>query len=370
MELPGYWGDEGLGRTNGVVWFRKEFNVPASLAGKPAKLLMGRIVDADYDYINGVLVGSVSYQYPPRSYDVAPGLLKAGKNIIVVRVINVAGRGGFIKDKPYELRIGNDVISLAGTWKYKVGIAARPMRPSITIQYQPLGLFNGMIAPLLPYTIKGVIWYQGESNAGRPSGYGEMFSAMITDWRGKWDEGNFPYIYAQLPNYGEAVDQPSESGMAEVREAQLKTLALPNTGMAVTIDVGEWNDIHPLDKSDVGMRLALAAESVAYGDTTVVPSGPIYRSMRIEGSKVIISFTDVGSGLMAKGGGPLKRFEICGSDGKFVWAKARIVGDNVEVWSDNVPVPAAVRYAWADNPAGANLCNREGLPASPFRTGR
>jgi len=370
MELPAYWADEGLGRTNGVVWFRKEFDVPAALAGKPAKLLMGRIVDADYDYINGVLVGSVSYQYPPRRYDVAPGLLKAGKNIIVVRVINTGGRGGFIKDKPYELRIGNHVISLAGRWKYKVGVVARPMLPSITIQYQPLGLFNGMIAPLLNATIKGVIWYQGESNTWRPSGYGEMFAAMVTDWREKWGEGNSPFIYVQLPNYGEALDQPSESGSAELREAQLKTLALPNTGMAVTIDVGEWNDIHPLDKSDVGRRLALAAENVAYGDATVVPSGPIYRSMRTEGNRIIISFTNIGSGLMAKGGGPLKRFEICGSDGKFVWAKARIVGDSVVVWSDSVSVPTAVRYAWADNPAGANLYNREGLPASPFRTGR
>jgi sialate O-acetylesterase len=370
MKLPAYWEDEGLERTNGVVWFRREFDVPASLAGKPAKLLMGRIVDGDYDYINGVFVGSVSYQYPPRRYDVAPGLLKAGKNIIVVRVINTGGRGGFMKDKPYELRIGDRVISLAGKWKYKVGVKAHPMPAPTVIEYQPLGYFNGMVAPLLNYAIKGVIWYQGESNAGRPSGYGKMFSAMITDWREKWKEGDFPFLYVQLPNCGEAVDQPSESGMAEVREAQLKTLSLPSTGMAVTIDVGEWNDIHPLDKSDVGMRLALAAQTVAYGDKSVVSSGPIYRSMQIEGNKIIISFTSIGTGLTARGGGPLKRFDICGSDGKFVWAKARIMGDKVVVRSEKVPTPIAVRYAWADNPAGANLCNREGLPASPFRTDR
>jgi sialate O-acetylesterase len=268
------------------------------------------------------------------------------------------------------LRIGNHVIDLTGKWKYKVGVVAGPMPPSTTIQYQPLGLFNGMIAPLLPYTIKGAIWYQGESNGGRPSGYGEMFAAMITDWREKWGQGNFPFFYVQLPNYGEAVDQPSESGWAELREAQLKTLALPNTGMAVTIDIGEWNDIHPLDKSDVGRRLALAAENVAYGEAEVVASGPIYSSSRVEANKIIISFTNVGTGLLAKGGGPLKRFEICGGDGKFVWAKAKIVGHNVEVWSAAVSTPTAVRYAWADNPAGANLYNREGLPASPFRTGR
>jgi sialate O-acetylesterase len=389
MVLPAYWADDGLlvpsaKNTNGVVWFRREFNVPASLAGKPAKLIMGRIVDADYDYINGVFVGSVSYQYPPRRYDIAPGVLKAGKNTVVVRVINSGGRGGFIKEKQYALVIGNHTINLAGNWKYKVGIAAPPLPfGGPTIIYQPFGCFNAMIAPLLNYTIKGVIWYQGESNAGYPDGYAKEFAAMITDWRAKWklsrtahenkkkgeqNEGDFPFIYVQLPNYGEPFDYPTESGMAGLREAQLKTLSLPNTGMAVTIDIGEWNDIHPLDKDDVGKRLALAAEKVAYGDNKVVYSGPIYKSMEIKGNKVVISFTRVGKGLVARGG-PLKTFEICGADGKYVWAKAVIKSDNVIVWSDSVSNPTAVRYAWADTPAGANLYNGEGLPASPFETG-
>lgn len=371
MDLPSYWADEGLKNTNGVVWFRREFNVPASLAGKPAKLIVGRIIDGDYDYINGVFVGSVSYQYPPRRYDVAPGVLKAGKNTVVVRVINSGGRGGFVKDKQYALMIGNHTINLAGNWKYKVGVAASPMPfGGPTIIYQPFGCFNAMIAPLLNYTIKGVIWYQGESNAGRPSGYANEFAAMITDWREKWDEGNFPFIFVQLPNYGQALDLPSESGMASLREAQLATLALPNTGMAVTIDIGEWNDIHPLDKGDVGKRLALAAEKVAYGENKVVYSGPIYRSMDIEGNRIIVLFTNAGGGLVVKGGGPLKRFEISGIDGKFVLAKAEIKRDKVVVWSDTVSHPTAVRYAWADNPTGANLYNKEGLPASPFETGK
>jgi len=370
MEIPAFWEDEGLKNTNGVVWFRREFNVPASLAGKPAKLIMGRIVDADYDYVNGVFVGSVSYQYPPRRYDVAPGLLKAGKNTIVVRVINSDGVGGFIKDKQYALVIGNHMISLAGEWKYKVGVAVSPMPfPGPTIIYQPTGCFNAMIAPLLNYTIKGAIWYQGESNCDRSDGYDKMFASMITDWRMKWNEGDFPFLFVQLPNYGPAASKPGPSGWANVRNAQLKTLSVPNTGMAVTYDIGEWNDIHPLDKGDVGKRLALAAEKVAYGDNHVVYSGPIYKAMKVEGNKILLAFTDVGTGLVARRG-PLKQFEIAGSDGIFVWAKARIKGDNVIVWSEEVPDPAEVRYAWADNPAGANLYNREGLPASPFEAGK
>ncbi len=370
MKLPAYWADEGLKNTNGIVWFRREFVVPPSLAGKQAKLIMGRIVDADFDYINGVFVGSVSYQYPPRRYDVAPGLLNAGKNTVVVRVLNSGGLGGFIKDKQYALVIGNRIINLAGNWKYKVGVAASPMPfGGPTIIYQPFGCFNAMIAPLLNYTIKGVIWYQGESNAGYPIGYAKKFSAMIADWREKWREGEFPFIYVQLPNYGEPFDHPTESGMAGLREAQLQTLSVPNTGMAVTIDIGEWNDIHPLDKGDVGKRLALAAEKVAYGNNKIVYSGPIYKSVKIEGARAVVSFTNVGTGLVSKGG-HLRTFEICGADGKYVWANATIRDNEVVVWSDSVSVPVAVRYAWADTPTGANLYNREGLPASPFETGK
>jgi len=369
MDLPAYWADEGLKNTNGVVWFRRQFNVPASLAGKPAKLIMGRIVDADYDYVNGVFVGSVSYQYPPRRYDVAPGVLKAGRNTVVVRVINSGGRGGFIKDKQYALVIGNHTINLAGSWKCKVGVAVPPMPfGGPTIIYQPFGCFNAMIAPLLNYTIKGVIWYQGESNAGNPGGYAEKFAAMITDWRKKWHEGDFPFLYVQLPNYGEPVVQPAESGMARLREAQLQTLSVPNTGMAITIDIGEWNDIHPLDKGDVGKRLTLAAERVAYHDTTVVYSGPIFKSIEFKDNKAILSFTNIGKGLISRGG-PLKTFEVCGGDGKTVWAKAIIKRDQVIVWSDSISDPTGVRYAWADTPQGANLYNKEGLPASPFVAG-
>lgn len=225
-----------------------------------------------------------------------------------------------------------------------------------------------MIAPLLKFAIKGIIWYQGESNTDNPNGYHEKFSTLITDWRQKWGQGDFPFLYVQLANFMEAKSQPSESKWAQLRKEQRKTLSVPNTGMAIAIDLGEWNDLHPSNKKDVGERLALLARKIAYGEKDIVASGPLYKSMKIEGNKVIIEFSEVGSGLVAKGGGELKHFAIAGSDKKFVWAKAIIEGDKVVVWNNSISNPAYVRYAWADNPEGANLYNKEGLPASPFTT--
>lgn len=368
MPVPGFWNDHGLKGVNGVVWFRKDIEVPASMTGKPAKLLLGRIVDQDSVFVNGRFAGTVGYQYPPRRYELPAGMLQPGKNTIVVRVINSGGRGGFIKDKPYQLTAGNEVIDLTGEWRFALGTTAPPLPPQTFFQYQPTGLFNAMIAPMLNYRIKGVIWYQGESNAGRPAEYRTLFPAVINTWRQQWKQGNFPFLFVQLANYMQTKDQPGESSWAMTREAQLKTLSLPNTGMAVITDAGEWNDIHPLNKEDVGKRLALWAQKQAYGDKKVVYSGPLYQSMSVQGNKIILQFTNTGSGLMAKGGGGLTYFAIAGADKKFVWANATIEGNKVVVWNDQVPQPVAVRYAWADNPEGANLYNKEGLPASSFRT--
>ncbi len=368
MEIPGCWINTTLGSVNGVVWFRREIDIPSSMAGKKAKLNLGRIVDADSAFINGVFVGTTGYQYPPRRYEIPSGLLKEGKNIIVVRVISNIGNGGFVLDKPYELVVGEEKIDLKGEWRYRLGAEMPPLEGQTFISWKPLGLFNAMISPLLNYRSKGVIWYQGESNAGEPLKYRKLFSTLINDWRKNWNQGDFPFLFVQLPNFMEAKDKPSESNWALMREAQLKTLSVPNTGMAVAIDIGEWNDIHPLNKKDVGSRLALAARRVAYGEKDIVYSGPVYESMKIEGDKIIISFTNLGGGLVVRGGGALKQFAICGPDKKFVWASAKIVGDKVIVWNENVKNPVAVRYAWADNPEGANLYNEEGLPASPFRT--
>ncbi len=367
MKIPGYWASTALGNVNGVVWFRKKIDVPSSMTGKEATLILGRIVDADSVFVNGLFVGTTSYQYPPRRYIIPPNILKAGDNTIVVRVISNSGEGGFVLDKAYEIDAADTAIDLRGMWQYRLGATMKPLASQTFIRWKPLGLYNAMIAPLLNYRMKGVIWYQGESNAGRPVEYRELLPALIRDWRNHWKQGDFPFLIVQLPNFMEAKSDPSESNWALLREAQRRALSLPNTGMAVTIDIGEWNDVHPLDKKDVGNRLALAAQKVAYQEQQVVYSGPLYQLMRIEGNKIVLTFTNIGSGLMAKGCA-LKCFAIAGADKKFTWADAKIENDNVIVSSSKVLNPVAVRYAWADNPDGANLYNEEGLPASPFRT--
>ncbi len=367
MTIPGYWSDGNLGNVNGVVWFRKEFEVPGAFCGKPSRLFLGRIVDADSVFINGRFVGTTSYQYPPRIYSLPGGLLKPGKNSIVVRVISTLGRGGFVPDKPYEIQCEGGTIGLTGEWKYQLGAALPPLAGPTFFYYKPAGLFNGMITPLLSYAIKGVIWYQGESNTDRAMEYRTLFPALITDWREKWKKP-FPFLFVQLPNFMETKETPSESDWALLREAQAKALSVPNTAMAVTIDLGEWNDVHPTGKKEVGRRLALAAREKAYGEKTVVFSGPAVHSVRIKGSRIVIAFDHTGSGLCAKGDTALAYFALAGENRRFVWAHAKIDHRTVTVWSEEVPKPVYVRYAWADNPQGANLYNREGLPASPFRT--
>jgi sialate O-acetylesterase len=234
--------------------------------------------------------------------------------------------------------------------------------------HSPSGLYNAMIAPLIPYGIQGAIWYQGESNAGRAYQYRKLFPAMIKNWRADWEQGDFPFLFVQLANFRAVKPDPNESDWAELREAQLMTLAVPNTGMATIIDIGDAVDIHPKNKQDVGKRLALWALAETYGKE-IVYSGPLYKSMEVRGNQIVLHFDHVGGGLVAGGGEPLKGFAVAGADRKFVWADAKIEGDKVVVSSGQVSEPVAVRYAWADNPV-CNLYNKEKLPASPFRTDR
>jgi sialate O-acetylesterase len=372
INIPGYWEDQGIKDLNGVVWYRKEINVPASMIGKAAKVFLGRIVDADILYINGKQVGNTTYQYPQRRYNVPVDLLKAGKNIFVIKVTNTNGKGGFVADKPYYVFAGNDTVDLKGEWQYKVGEVYVPRTGGfggggISAQNQPAALYNAMVAPLINYTIKGFVWYQGEANTGRAEEYAKLQPAQIADWRNKWQQGDISFLFVQLPGFMDYNYLPSESQWAQLRESQLKSLSVPNTGMAVAIDLGEWNDIHPDNKKDVGERLALIAKKLAYGEN-IISSGPLYQSATIDGNKIIISFTNTGSGLMTNDGEALSEFAIAGADKKFVWAKAIIEGDKIILSSEEIINPAYVRYAWADNPVNANLYNKEGLPASPFRT--
>lgn len=371
IAVPGYWEDQGIKELNGVVWYRKEIHVPASMTGKAARLFLGRITDADVVYINGRRVGNTTYMYPQRRYAIAADVLKAGKNSITVRVTNYNGKGGFVPDKPYYLFTGSDTIDLSGYWQYKVGEVFMPGRLQnfsgvIAAQNQPAALFNAMVSPLTNYNIRGFVWYQGESNVGRSAEYAKLQPAQITDWRKNFNQSELPFLYVQLPNFMDANYLPSESLWAELREAQLKSTSTPNTGMAVTIDLGEWNDIHPDNKKDVGERLALIADKLVYGKE-VVYSGPVFHKAEIKDNKMILSFKHIGGGLISKDGEELREFAIAGADKKFVWAKAKIEGDKIIVWHDEINNPLYVRYAWADNP-DVNFYNKEGLPASPFRT--
>lgn len=369
-KLPAFWTEEIFKNVNaGVVWYQKDIEISADLARKKAVLYLGNVYNQDSTWINGVLVGHTQDKHKARVYEIAENIIKPGKNSIFVRALAVAAPPGFVKDKPYKLEIENQTIDLTGFWKYQLGVAAKPAPATTNLAYIPAVLYKGMIAPLTNYPIKGVIWYQGEANSARGQEYRKLFPELITDWRKQWNIGNFPFLYVQLPNYLIVKPQPSASNWADLREAQLLTLSLPKTGMAVTYDIGEWNDIHPQNKKDVGIRLALAAQKIAY-KTPIVHSGPIFKSCKIKHNKIIIYFANIGSGLVAKDGKPLNNFAISGNNQDFVWAKAVIKNNTVEVSHPDIQKPMSVRYAWADNPEGANLFNIEGLPASPFRTNK
>lgn len=366
MKVPGSWEDQE-GEFEGTVWLKKEIILPNGSNGKAAFLNLGRIKDADETYINGVKVGNVTYEYPPRWYKIPAGVLKDGKNTITVRAINGSGKGEFIADKPYYLELEGQKIDLKGNWQYKIGTKMNRVAPGQTfIRWKPTGLYNAMINPLINYNIKGTIWYQGESNTGKPKEYGDLLRTMISDWRTKFGQKNMPFIVVQLSNFMEASKQPTESNWAELRDQQRKvTQEVPNTGLVVTNDIGEWNDIHPLNKKSVGDRLALQAQKIAYNDK-ITADGPIYQSVTFENNKAILTFKK-GTDDFAKME-DLKGFSIKNNNGNWVWAKAKINGNKILVWADSVDVPKAVRYAWANNPDTANIKNKAGLPASSFTT--
>ncbi len=368
VQLPSSFAEAEMDFKNGAIWFRKQIDLPDNCSGKSALLELGRIVDSDSVFVNGTFVGNVTYQYPPRRYNVAPGILKSGKNNITVKVISQSGIGAFIKDKPYQLVVDGQTFDLKGTWKYDIGAKCDPCPSSTFFPGKPLGLYNAMLYPMVNFTLKGMVWYQGESNSSRANEYKFALSTLIGEWRKLWGQGELPFLFVQLPDFLEPKNEPSDGEWATMRDQQLKTLSIPNTAMGVTIGLGEWNDIHPLRKKEIGQRLALAAEKLAYGDKKVVASGPVYQSMKIIGNKIELTFSSCGSGLISMDGKPLKQFAVAGADHKFVWAKAEIRGNKIVVWSDKITNPEIVRYAWADNPEGANLSNKEGLPASPFAT--
>jgi sialate O-acetylesterase len=371
METPGLWEDQGLAGVDGVIWFRKTITLSAEQASGRATLHLGAIDDNDQTWINGTLVGETRSYNKDREYTVEPGILKTGNNTLVVRVEDTGGGGGFWGDsEQMKLKTQAGSVELAGVWKYRV--SAESFRVSdqaaISPNSRPTLLYNGMVHPLLNVSVLGAIWYQGESNAGRAYRYRTLFPNMIRDWRKQWGNPDMGFYFVQLANFMAPRDKPVASEWAELREAQALTLSLPKTGMAVTIDIGEADDIHPRNKQDVGKRLALAALYGTYGKD-VVYSGPVFKSMEVKDKVVVLEFDPMGSELMVKDKyGYVKGFAVAGEDRVFHWARGVVQGKRVILECPDVKVPVAVRYAWADNPDDANLYNAEGLPAGPFRT--
>jgi sialate O-acetylesterase len=371
MKLPGLWEDQHLGleELDGIVWFRRDITLDADEAAKPVILDLGTIDDNDETFVNGIAVGSTKSYDAVRHYSVAPGVFKAGRNVITVRVEDTNGGGGIYGDSAgLKLISATRSVNLSGAWGFRVARIDRGTGNLNPNEYPTL-LFNSMIQPLIPYGIRGALWYQGEANAGRAFQYRTAFPLMITDWRQHWNQGNFPFYFVQLASFNAGNgDSEHGSSWAELREAQTHTLSTPNTGMAVTTDIGESNDIHPKNKQDVGKRLAAIALNNIYGQPMQF-SGPVYESMAIEGNKVSLTFTHTGSGLMIKDKyGYLRGFEVSGNDHHFHYAKAVVSGNKVIVSADAVSEPTEVRYAWADDAWDANLYNQEGFPAVSFRT--
>lgn len=368
LECPSEWSTHPeIGIMEGVMWMRKTVDIPADWNGKSLVLELGPVDEMDETWFNGELVGSndiVDNWNKPRVYEVPAKLVKGNKASIVVRALNKVTEGGFI-GKPEQMKLsvknsgGQQKVSLAGNWKYDITYRM-PNLPPLSNPNTPTYLFNGMLHPLIPMTIKGAIWYQGEANVSRAVQYRKLFPAMIQDWRKQWGIGDFPFYFVQLApyNYGK------EYTGAELREAQFMTLSkLPNTGMAVTLDIGNPVDIHPTNKRDVGHRLALWALNRDYG-IDVVPSGPLYKNFEVVNSTIKVNFNYAENGLVCKGDS-LIDFEIAGNEQVYVPAKAKIEGNSVIVWNDEVMIPVAVRYGWT-NTAEPNLFNAEGLPASSF----
>jgi sialate O-acetylesterase len=360
---------------DGVVWFRRPVEVPADLAGKGLRLHLAGTAKHDETYFNGEKIGESEGWDKPRSYLVPGRLVRLGQNVVVVRQTGFSGwMGMFCEADKLNLEFGHTKLPLAGTWSYQTGpdLSTLPA-PSAFAKFHTdpntaSVLFNGMIAPLTPFRIKGVIWYQGESNAveKRTDQYRALFPALINDWRNRWGYP-LPFLFVQLAGFGANKPEPAEYPWAELREAQSATLSLPGTGMATAVDLGDEKDVHPRNKQDLAHRLALVAANQVYGED-LVSSGPAYQSMAIEGGRIRIKFSALGSGWVVKDKyGYIRGFEIAAADGKFVWAQARQDGPDIVVFNDAIRQPVAVRYDWCNTPDG-NLYNAEGFPALPFRT--
>jgi len=367
---PGWWWGYGLEFFGGTLWMRKSFDLPADVAANHIALSLGHFDDCARVWVNGNLIDSANDRSGKlRKYLVPAKYLLPGKNNITLQVTNNEATGGVYGDKE-SMKINSDFfqLSLAGAWKFRIGnFNYSPKSQPLTT---PVGLYNAMISPITNYTIGGVLWYQGEQNASDvPTAYKyrDLLQSLVKDWRAQFSSGNFPFVVVQLPNFNKPAQTPAPSNWAVLRESQERVLALPNTAVVNTIDLGDAEDIHPRNKQDVGKRVALAVQKLVF--KTDADTGPVYQSMQVIGDSIKITFNTSSKTFIAKDKyGYVTGFTIAGADKKFVWAKAKITGNQVLVWNDAVKAPLSVRYGWANNPADAVLYSENLMPVYPFRT--
>jgi sialate O-acetylesterase len=379
IKLPATVQSQGL-KANGVFWFRRTVTVPDTWKGQDLELDLGMLDDFDSTYFNGERVGGLGADIPDayqtlRHYRVPGRLVRSGQNVISVRIFDHFGEGGFMGPAvAMQLRRNGEkagAMDLSGEWRWAVEreiplvpssvyASMPPTPPEIAGSSSPAALFNGMIAPVIPYGIRGFIWYQGEANVRNHTEYRDRFTAMIRDWRGRWGQGTLPFYFVQLAAFRET------PGWPYLREAQSATRAEPATGMAVALDVGNRDDIHPTNKQAVGRRLALLALADVYGEKDIVNRGPFLKTVTMEPGQAVVHLANA-DGLRTRDGAAVKGFAIAGADGVYVPVEGKIVGDTVVLKSAKVPEPKTVRYGWADY-LEVNLENAVGLPAEPFRT--
>ena len=368
MTIPCRWSDYGIKNYYGYVWFRKHIKLSGLFKPKDLMMNLGDVSNENIAWFNGIEINklgsgaNVAYKIPAK-------LVIPGDNVISLRVLGRWAIGGFNSpaDLIYLESTGKSIhLSLANEWKYNEKIEPTTS-PWIEYYNYPTFIYNAKIAPIIPYGLKGILWYQGENNTKNSLGYDQFFSLMVNNWRNRWGQGYLPFIFAQLSNCNMRTDKPQESKIALIREAQASGLNTPNTAMVINIDLGlEDGDVHFKNKQDCGKRFADAALGLVYGQNAPYRN-PIYKSMNVEGNKIRIKFENTAGGLITDDQTAPKSFAICSADHQFVWANSKIEGNEIVVWNDQVSRPVAVRYAWADNP-NCNLYNAEGLPVSPFRT--
>ena len=366
LNQPQLWEEQSIGELDGIVWLRKTIVLTSLDLTKEATLVLSKIDDNDITYVNGIKVGSTNQWDANRRYTIPPGVFKEGKNVIAVRVEDTGGGGGIYGDAAdVKLILYNASLPLSGEWKFQVESVIKTTNQNSL----PSLCFNAMISPLIPFAFQGVLWYQGESNAGRSYQYRKAFPLLINDWRQKWNNSSMPFYFVQLATFNNPGNSNEGCGWAELREAQTMTLSLPNTGMCVTTDlVTNPKDIHPTNKQDVGKRLAALALNNLYSKNMIC-NGPIYKSMEIKNDQVILSFDNIGTGLYTPDKyGYIRGFEMAGKDQVFHYAKAFIKGNTVVLFNEKVENPVAVHFGWIGDASDCNLFNKEGYPAVPFRT--